>query len=276
MHQHQMKTGGRFLLAGILLLAVTLNTARSEPQMPGEEAMHYEARTVSLEVAETSEQFHYRFLRPAETEAGGRYPLVFFLHGAGERGSDNQTQLKYLPTWLAKSPLRQQYPCFVVAPQCQPDQRWSPFAWSDKTSSPLTTNPTVDLAAAVAALNEVCASEAVDPQRIYLTGLSMGGYGAWELAARYPERFAAVVPICGGGDELQAAKLVTVPIWCFHGADDSVVPVERSRSMIEAIRAAGGKPRYSELPGVGHDAWTPAYQHSELLAWLFAQRRPGQ
>lgn len=244
--------------------------------MPGEGVMNYEARTVLLEVAGTSEQFGYRFLRPPETEAAGRYPLILFLHGAGERGTDNQAQLKYLPTWLADSPLRQQYPCFVIAPQCRPDQRWSPFSWSDKTSSPLATNLTVDLAAAVAALNEVCVNEAVDPQRIYLTGLSMGGYGAWELVARYPERFAAVVPICGGGDELQAAKLVTVPIWCFHGDADPVVPVERSRSMIAAIRAAGGKPRYSELPGVSHDAWTPAYQRRELLAWLFAQRRPGQ
>ena len=117
------------------------------------------------------------------------------------------------------------------------------------------------------------AAEPIDPGRIYLTGLSMGGYGAWELAARIPERFAAVAPICGGGDEAQAAKLVGLPIWCFHGADDKVVPVERSRSMVAAIKAAGGEPKFSELPGVGHDSWTPAYRDGALLGWLFQQRR---
>lgn len=175
--------------------------------------------------------------------------------------------------WLAEPPLRDRHPCFVLAPQCRADHRWSPFDWSDKTSSPLAPEPTADLAAAVAALDATLAAEPVDVDRILLTGLSMGGYGSWELAARMPKRFAAVVPICGGGDEAQAAKLVGLPIWCFHGADDTVVPVERSRSMVAAIRAAGGEPRYTELPGVAHDSWTPAYRNGELIEWLFAQRR---
>lgn len=235
--------------------------------------MDYEEGRVT--VAEDGEPapFRFRLLRPPAVEPGRRYPLVVFLHGAGERGSDNVAQLKYLPTWFAEPALRKRHPCFVLAPQCRTDHRWSPCDWSDTKSSPLAPKPTTDLAAAVAATEAVRAAEPVDADRVYLTGLSMGGYGAWELAMRMPDRFAAVAPICGGGDETQAAKLAGLPIWCFHGADDTVVPVERSRSMVAAIRAAGGEPRYSELPGVGHHSWAPAYRESELLDWLFAQRR---
>jgi predicted peptidase len=112
----------------------------------------------------------------------------------------------------------------------------------------------------------------VDEKRIYLTGLSMGGYGAWELAMRQPTRFAALAPICGGGDESQAAILKDIPVWAWHGDADPAVPVERSRRMIEAIKTAGGKPRYSELPGVGHDSWTPAYTRADgVVPWLFEQ-----
>jgi predicted peptidase len=215
----------------------------------------------------------YRLLRPQAGAPGVRHPLVVFLHGAGERGDDNLAQLKYLPSWLAEPALRQSHPCFVLAPQCRQNHRWAPFDWSDKRSSPIAQSPTPDLAGAIAALDRVLSAESIDPDRVLLTGLSMGGYGSWEWAMRAPERFAALVPICGGGDERQAGRLVNLPIWCFHGAADNVVPVERSRTMVEAIRAAGGSPRYSELPGVGHDSWTPAYRQPELLVWLFSQRR---
>ena len=101
----------------------------------------------------------------------------------------------------------------------------------------------------------------------------MGGFGSWDLAARHPARFAAVLPICGGGDETTADRLAPLPIWCVHGAADPVVPVDGSRRMIAAIEAAGGRPVYSELPDVGHDSWTPAYRNPAMLDWLFAQRR---
>jgi predicted peptidase len=236
-------------------------------------SMIYEEQAVSMVDHGEPVRFRYRLLRPVKVEPGKTYPLVLFLHGAGERGSDNLAQLKYLPTWLAEPEWRERYPCYVVAPQCRADHRWAPYDWSDKQSSPLAPEPTGDLAAAVAAVDAVLAAEPIDPARIYLTGLSMGGYGAWELVARMPQRFAAVAPICGGGDESQARKLVGLPIWCFHGADDKVVPVARSRSMVAAIKAAGGDSKYTELMGVGHDSWTPAYRESGLLDWLFQQRR---
>jgi predicted peptidase len=240
-------------------------------------AAAYAERSVNVAEGATNVEFRYRLLRP-EPAAGngrttGRYPLVLYLHGAGERGTDNAKQLKYLPTWLAEPAMRQKYPCFVLAPQCRMDERWVDVSWADATSTPQPATPTVDLTAATAALEDVLAQEAVDPDRIYLTGLSMGGYGTWDLAARIPDRFAAILPVCGGGDERVAASIASRPIWCFHGDADTAVPVERSRAMIAAVKAAGGRPIYSELAGVGHDSWTPAYRDAFVLDWLFSQRR---
>jgi len=233
----------------------------------------FEERTVAVTEEGCEVECRYRLLRPAVVDAGKRYPLVLFLHGAGERGSDNKKQLRYLPSWLAEPELRRSHPCFVVAPQCRDGKLWSDCDWSDEKSVPQKPEPTVDLAAAVAAIDEVLKAEPVDPDRVYLTGLSMGGYGSWDLAARMPERFAAVVPICGGGDEATAVTLAKLPIWCFHGADDDVVPAARSRSMVEAVKAAGGSVRYTEFEGVKHDSWTPAYRDPATLEWLFRQRR---
>jgi predicted peptidase len=233
----------------------------------------FESRSVAVTEEGRQVEFRYRLLRPAAIEPGEKYPVVLFLHGAGERGDDNEKQLKYLPTWLTEPDLRRTHPCFVVAPQCRDGKRWADFDWSDKKSTPQKPEPTVDLAAAVAVLEEVMKAEPVDPDRVYLTGLSMGGYGSWDLAARTPGRFAAVIPICGGGDEATAAKLAKLPIWCFHGADDEAVPVERSRSMVEAVKAAGGGVKYTEFEGVKHDSWTPAYRDPATLEWLFRQRR---
>jgi predicted peptidase len=232
----------------------------------------FHARTVTVTEAGEAVEFRSQLLAPPAIEPGRRYPLVVFLHGAGERGRDNEKQLKYLPTWMAEPALRERHPCFLLAPQCREDERWVDISWADKKSTPQGP-PTTDMLAVIAALNAVIAAEPVDPGRIYLTGLSMGGYGSWDLAARQPERFAALLPICGGGDEATAPRLAKIPIWCFHGDADNVVPVERSRTMIAAVRAADGDPKYSELPGVGHDSWTPAYRDPAVLAWLFSQRK---
>jgi len=234
----------------------------------------YEERSVSVAEGIAPVEFRYRLLRPAsDGRDGHRYPLVLFLHGAGERGDDNVKQLKFLPTWLAEPAVRQRHPCFVLVPQCRMDERWVDVSWADVKSTPQPAAPTVDLTAATKALDETLLREAVDPARVYLTGLSMGGYGTWDLAARQPDRFAAILPICGGGDDDVAPRLAHLPIWCFHGDADTAVAVERSRSMIAAVKAAGGRPIYSELPGVGHDSWTPAYRDGFVLDWLFSQRR---
>lgn len=247
------------------------------PETSIDVARLYEERSIRVVEDGATIGFRYRLLRPERlgggTASSARHPLVLFLHGAGERGSDNLKQLKYLPTWLAEPAVRGRHPCFVLAPQCREDQRWVDVSWADGHSTPQAATPCLDLAAAIAALDDVVAHEAVDPDRIYLTGLSMGGFGTWDLAARMPGRFAAILPVCGGGDERTAARIAALPAWCFHGDADKAVPVERSRIMVQAVRAAGGRPIYSELAGVGHDSWTPAYRNAFVLDWLFAQRR---
>jgi predicted peptidase len=254
----------RALLLGAIILMPS-HLSADEPVLAD-----YDTRTVT--VPETGE-FCYRLLRPTPLEPGATYPVVLFLHGAGERGDDNARQLKYLPTWMAEPGNRKRHPCFLIAPQCRTDHSWSAIDWQTKRALPLADKPTANLAAALAALDAVLAEEPVDPARVYLTGLSMGAYGSWDLAARHPHRFAALLPICGGGDAATAPRLTSVPIWNFHGTADPVVPVERSRAMIKALTAAGGTPISSELEDVGHDSWTPAYGNAAVLDWLFAQRR---
>jgi predicted peptidase len=177
------------------------------------------------------------------------------MHGGGECGHDNVRQLRGLPEQLALADWRQRFQCFVLAPQCSETTSWS--AWTGELER---------------LINHLCAELPVDHRRIYLTGLSMGGFGSWELAAHRPDLFAAVVPICGGGDAAWGARLKEVPIWAVHGDADTVIPAEESRIMIEAIRKAGGQPRYTELSGVGHDSWTETYRDRKgVLRWMFEQ-----
>lgn len=220
------------------------------------------------------EAFKYRLLKPAKIEDGKKYPVVLFLHGAGERGDDNSKQLKYFPEWIASAERREKYPCFVIAPQCRERKMWAAARWGARESMPMPKEPSDQMKVALGILDHVIKTYPVDESRQYLTGLSMGGYGSWELAMRMPDRFAAVAPICGGGDEKQADKLVKIPIWAWHGDADEAVPVERSRRMIEAIKKAGGSPKYTELAGVGHDSWTKAYKDEEgVVPWLFEQKK---
>ena len=199
----------------------------------------------------------YRFFHP-QVEAGKRYPLLLFLHGAGERGSDNQKQLRHGIREFASSKNQAKHPCFLVAPQC-PAKHW----WTE--AGLLSLLPQL--------ISSLAKDHAIDEDRIYISGLSMGGFGTWSAIAARPELYAAAVPICGGGDPTQAARLRSLPIWSFHGQSDRVVTIERTRQMIAAIRAAGGHPRSSEYPKVGHDSWTRSYANPELHEWLFSQRR---
>ncbi len=231
----------------------------------------YASRTVPVS-ALAGGTYPYRLMEPAGGQSGQLFPLVVYLHGAGERGSDNEAQLRYLPSWLATEDHRAKYPCHLLAPQCRANTYWveTPRAL-DRCAPRVEPGPMMQ--AVLAAIDDVLASFPIDKHRLYLTGLSMGGYGSWDLGTRAAERWAAVAPICGGGDELYADRLVNVPVWAWHGNADDVVPVSRSRVMIDAVRAAGGAPRYTELAGVGHDSWTPAYTSGELLDWMFAQRK---
>ena len=189
--------------------------------------------------------------------ADHRWPLLVFLHGAGERGDDMTLVRRHGPPRLIDEGRR--FPAVVVSPQC-PLHTW----WN---------LPAIEML-----IDDLVARHRVDTGRIYLTGLSMGGYGTWALAQRQPERYAAIVPICGGGNAHDAFKLRDTPTWVFHGALDDVVSADESQRMVDAMQAAGGFPRFTLYPEAGHDSWTAAYATEELWTWLFAQRRdaPGR
>jgi predicted peptidase len=212
----------------------------------------------------------YRLLKPEKYDTTKKYPLVLFLHGAGERGKDNEKQLVHGVAEFAKEENCKEYPCFLAAPQCPTGQGWSDFMAKKGTPSKGPSEP------GRLALDLVTALEkefSIDPNRLYITGLSMGGYGTWDIITRNPDLFAAAVPVCGGGDPSQAEKIAKLPIWVFHGAKDPLVKPERSREMVEALKKAGGKPKYTEYPDVGHDSWVKAYQDADMMKWLFKQKR---
>ena len=214
----------------------------------------------------------YRLLRPKPFDAQQKYPLVIFLHGAGERGDDNEKQLVHGMNDFASDRVMAKYPAFVIAPQCPEGQAWGGISRLAKSATPegqLT--PALD--ATLKAVETLRKEFPIDDKRIYITGLSMGGYGTWDALAKRTELFAAAAPICGGGNAASAGTMKDVPIWAFHGADDKTVLVERSREMIEALKAAGAKPKYTEYPGVGHNSWAQTYSNPDLYEWLFAQRK---
>lgn len=214
----------------------------------------------------------YRLLSPKELEPGERYPLVLFFHGAGECGTDNQKQLVHGMNDFASDEIMTRFPCFVVAPQCPDGQQWVDTPWT-ADSHTMPEKPTESLRQSLELVESLLEELPVDSRRIYLTGLSMGGFGVWDALQRHPDRFAAAVPICGGGDVALAAKIKHVPIWAFHGDGDTAVKPHRSRAMIEALRNAGGRPKYTEYENTGHDSWSRTYADPKLYEWLFGQKK---
>lgn len=218
----------------------------------------------------------YRLLSPTIGDTGKKYPLVLFLHGAGERGTDNAKQLIWF--WNATKPSVLTRPEFVeakafaVIPQCPENQQWVnvPWAKGSYASPPLSDS----LALTLELIDALKKDQPIDPDRVYVVGMSMGGYGAFDCLQRRPELFAAAMPICGAGDLSRVKAIAHIPVWAFHGEKDTVVPVSGSRDMIAALTQAGGKPRYTEYPGVGHNSWSPAFVEKEFWTWLFAQQRP--
>lgn len=220
----------------------------------------------------------YRLFDPRSTIRSSdikSFPLVIFLHGAGERGDDNDRQLVHGVQDLTSERVQLKNPCFVVAPQCPVGQQWVDTPWT-ALSHRMKQRPSQSLTLVIELINRLERELPIDRHRIYVTGLSMGGFGVWDLIQRFPHRFAAAVPICGGGDVEQAGNLAILPLWVFHGDNDTVVKPSRSRDMIKAVRSAGGRPRYTEYAGVGHNAWTVTYRNAELYDWLFSQVKRGK
>lgn len=194
---------------------------------------------------------------PHDYDPARKWPTIVFLHGMGECGTDGLKQVgQGIGTAIMANAAK--WPFIVVMPQ-KPDPR---HAWGEHA----------EMVAAM--LDATAAHYAVDPDRVYLTGLSQGGNGTWAIAARWPERWAAIAPICGyGNPEEFAPKLKSMPIWCFHGEADPVVPSARSVAIVDAIKAQGGSPRLTLYPGIGHNAWDKAYRDEPLAAWFLEHRR---
>jgi predicted peptidase len=185
-------------------------------------------------------------------------PLILFLHGLGESGADGDKQVRVgLGPAIRKR--QKTFDFITVFPQSQ-KRTWQASSEDGKR--------------AMAILEEVERDYRVDQHREYLTGLSMGGYGTWSLAIQYPDHWAAIAPICCGGNPAKVAAIKDVPCWCFHGAADPTVPVSQSRKMIQALRQAGGDPKYTEYPGVGHNSWDRAYATDALYPWFLQHQRP--
>ncbi len=214
----------------------------------------------------------FRLLAPKTLAPGSSYPLVLFFHGAGERGVDNESQLKHGTRLFLQPASREQFPCFVLAPQCPTGQQWVDMPWGTLSGTrPEKSSAAMQLALDI--LDRVCREYPVDASRLYVSGLSMGGYASWDCLTRFPGRFAAVVPVCGGGDEKTITPAAAkVPVWAFHSEDDNAVKVVRSRNMVEAMKRAGGEPNYFEYTGLGHNSWDRAYGEPEFLPWMFAQK----
>ena len=215
----------------------------------------------------------YRFATPEKTEEGKTYPLVLFLHGSGERGTDNKAQLKNGAIPILRGAAAIDQPTYLIAPQCPPGKWWAePVEGWLQLADAGGKNPLMD--AILALMEETAKTYPIDRKRIYLTGLSMGGFGTYDMLVRSPETWAAALPVCGGGDPKTVEKFKDVPIHIFHGDADTVVRPIASTLMHDALKKAGSKAELTLYPGVGHDSWTKTYSDPEVIKWLFAQEKP--
>jgi predicted peptidase len=197
---------------------------------------------------------NYLLYLPADYDKSkDKWPLIIFLHGKGERGNNLEDLKKQgLPKMIAQG---KSFDFIIVSPQC-PNDIW----WPEQDD------------VLIALLDEIEAKYHVDTDRVYLTGLSMGGFGTWTLAEKYPNRFAAIAPICGGSEQYVAYRLKKVPVWAFHGAKDNIVPLARSQEMVDAVKKAGGNAKLTVYPEADHDSWTETYNNPELYQWFLSHK----
>lgn len=238
----------RLLLFALLGLTLASPPARGDDK----EGRAQQEKTFEKEITILVKLNYLLSLPKGYDDSKKDWPLILFLHGAGESGDDLAKVKKH---GLAKVVGSKDLPFIVVSPQ-SPGRGWNPAALN-------------------ALLDDLTAHYRVDKDRVYLTGLSMGGFGTWALAAAHPERFAAIAPVCGGGDPKQAQRLKDIPTWVFHGAKDPTVPLARSEEMVKALKDAGGSPKFTVYPEARHDSWTETYDNPELYDWFLAHTRGG-
>ncbi|MHC4551413.1 MAG: carboxylesterase family protein [Planctomycetota bacterium] len=237
----------------ILLLCITgiMMTSGCNNQTANSQQSTQSAQTLNRNV---TLQLEYLLYLPADYHATQKdRPLLIFLHGMGERGSDiNKVKLHGPPKLVEEG---KEFPFIIVSPQCPATGVWS-----------------YEAIKVMALIDDISETYNVDQDRIYLTGLSMGGFGTWTLAATYPDRFAAIAPICGGGSP-HLADTINMPVWAFHGDADEVVPLQRSQQMVDAVNKAGHNAKLTIYPGVEHDSWSQTYENNELYEWLLSHSK---
>jgi predicted peptidase len=232
------------LLSAVAVAVVGTGLVAAEPRQ--------QEKLFEREITVKARLKYLLYLPEGYEQSDKAWPLILFLHGAGESGEDLAKVKVHGPPKLIEAQAMD-FPCIVVSPQST-GRGWQP-----------------DLLKAL--VDDLVSAYRVDENRIYLTGLSMGGFGTWSLAAAYPDRFAAIAPICGGGNPNDAEKLKNLAIWVFHGAKDPVVRLESSQRMVDALKQVGVDVKFTIYPDAGHDSWTATYENPEFYEWLFAQQR---
>lgn len=216
---------------------------------------------------------NYRLLYP-DANPLRKFPLVIFLHGAGEKGNDNDAQLKWGVMNFAADQAMAMHPAFVIAPQCPENMNWFNFSFDEKIKEVrLLPNPSKPMELMIELIHELFKIYPIDKNRVYITGISDGGAGTFDAIQRYPDLFAAAVPVCGGGDISKAASIAHIPIWIIQGAEDPNINPRYPLNMAEALINAGAHPGLTLYPEVGHFAWLAAYTNSLLIEWLFRQQK---
>ncbi|PHQ29831.1 phospholipase [Leeuwenhoekiella nanhaiensis] len=225
------------------------------------------------------DSLQYRIQYPVNYDAGKKYPLVLFLHGAGERGSDNESQLVHGSKVFADSGNRNAFPAIVIFPQCPKDSYWANVD-VDRSTYPIgitfhpDQKPTPHLQMAADLVNSFIKDGKADPSRVYISGLSMGGMGTYEMVQRHPETFAAAIAICGAGSTSEVPNYaLNTPFWVIHGAEDNVVNPIHSLELAQAMLEAGAKPRVTIYEDANHNSWDPAFAEPDFLLWLFSHTK---
>ena len=250
----------------IFLMSITLVHAQSFED--------YERHTLTNEELDLP----YRLLPPKNIAPGTQYPLILFLHGSGERGSDNELQLTHGATFFLQDSIRENYPAYVLFPQCQSEMSWNSSEYIlingiRDYSFPTKHEDNLHLDLVEALLDKMLKDYPIDKMRIYVGGLSMGGMGTFELVSRNPRRFAAAFAICGGAHPRIARRIQRTSWWIFHGEQDDVVPLNASVQIYDALIKKNADVRLTKYPEVKHDSWNNAFAEPELMPWLFSKQR---